>query len=104
MFARIETCKVKDKKGFHAALQASILPMASTQPGFVDWMVLTSDYETDRTLVISLWKSKEEAERFHRETYERSLAALRSFLKHEPSTNFYEVDASTAHDTNIKAA
>jgi quinol monooxygenase YgiN len=99
MFTRIVECYVKrDKKQeFAEKMQNLVLPILQSQPGFVDLLALNSDDEPERTVSISLWNSRADAERYHRAHFDEIVDALRPTLRDEPSIEFYNVQASTAH-------
>jgi quinol monooxygenase YgiN len=99
MFTRIVECYVKKEKrqDFTNKMQNVILPILQTQPGFVDLLALSSEDEPERTVSISLWESRADAERYHREHFDGILDSLRPLLRDEPSVEFYNVEASTAH-------
>lgn len=99
MFTRIVECYVKKEKrqDFTSKMQNVVLPILQTQPGFVDLLGLSSEDEPERTVSISLWTSRADAERYHREHFDGILDSLRPLLRDEPSVEFYNVEASTAH-------
>jgi quinol monooxygenase YgiN len=99
MFTRIVECYVKKEKrqDFASKMQNVVLPILQTQPGFVDLLALGSEDEPERTLSISIWKSRADAERYHREHFDEIMDTVRPLLRDEPSVEFYNVDASTAH-------
>ncbi len=99
MFTRIVECYVKreKKQDFNDRLQNHVLPILQSQPGFVDMLTLTSEDEPERSVSISLWKSKADADRYQREHYQEIVDSIRVLLKDEPSVEFYNVDTSTAH-------
>ena len=72
--------------------------------GFVDSLNLSAEEEPERMLAISLWKSRADAERYHRDHFSGILDAIRPFLRDEPSVEFYNVETSTAHRITTKAA
>jgi len=74
-----------------------VLPILQTQPGFVDLLALSSEDEPERTVSISLWKSRADAERYQREHFDEIMDTVRPLLRDEPSVEFYNVEASTAH-------
>jgi quinol monooxygenase YgiN len=106
MFTRIVECYVKREKRqeFTDTLQKHVLPILQSQAGFVDMLNLSSDEEPERMLAISLWKSRADAERYHRDHFSGILDTLRPFLRDEPSVEFYNVETSTAHRITTKAA
>jgi quinol monooxygenase YgiN len=99
MFTRIVECYVKREKRqeFVDEMQNHVLPILQSQPGFVDLLALTSEDEPDRMVSISLWKSRADAERYHREHFDGIIETVRPLLQDEPSVEFYNVQASTAH-------
>jgi quinol monooxygenase YgiN len=99
MFSRIVECYVKSEKRqeFVEAMQNLVLPILQSQPGFVDVLSLSSEDEPERTVAISLWKSRADADRYHREHFDHIMNTVRPLLRDEPSVEFYNVEASTAH-------
>ena len=99
MFTRIVECYVKKEKrqDFTSKMQNVVLPILQTQPGFVDLLALSSEDEPERTVSISLWKSRADAERYQREHFDEIMDTVRPLLRDEPSVEFYNVEASTAH-------
>ena len=99
MFSRIVECYVKSEKRqeFDDAMRKLVLPILQSQPGFVDVLALSSEDEPERTVSISLWRSRADADRYHREHFEHILNTVRLLLRDEPSVEFYNVEASTAH-------
>jgi len=99
MFTRIVECYVKADKNreFTDRMQNTVLPILQSQPGFIDLLALRSEDEPERLLSISLWKSRPDAERYHRENYNKIMDSVRSLLTDEPSIEYYEVEHSTVH-------
>jgi len=99
MFTRIVECYVKKEKkqDFTEKMQNVVLPILQSQPGFVDLLALSSEDEPERVASISLWRSRADAERYHRAHYDEIVDSLRPMLRDEPSIEFYNVEASTAH-------
>jgi quinol monooxygenase YgiN len=99
MFTRIVECYVKKEKRqeFVDRMQNLVLPILQRQPGFVDLIALSSEDEPERTVSLSMWKSRADAERYHRDHYQEIMDAVRSLLVDEPSVEHYNVEASTAH-------
>ncbi len=90
MFTRIVECYVKreKKQDFNDRLQNHVLPILQSQPGFVDMLTLTSEDEPERSVSISLWKSKADADRYHQRHYQEIVDSIRVLLKDEPSVEF----------------
>ena len=106
MFTRIVECYVKPEKigEFNEAMQGRVLPILQGQAGFVDLIALSSEDEPERMVAISIWNSKDDAERYHRAHYQEILGSIRPLLQDEPSVEFYNVEASTAARILGKAA
>jgi heme-degrading monooxygenase HmoA len=99
MFTRIVECTVKpDKKDeMQQRLRNEILPMLQKQPGFVDEITLSSSHDPERVVAISFWKTREDAERYHRETFPRIQDILKASLKTSLKVETYNVEDSTTH-------
>jgi heme-degrading monooxygenase HmoA len=99
MFTRIVELHVKPEKKdeFSQRLRNEVLPILQKQPGFVDLVGLTHETEPERQVAISFWKSKEDAERYHRENFNRITDMLKPLLKRDPKVDTFNVDTSTSH-------
>jgi len=99
MFTRIVECTVKpDKKEeMQQRLRNEVLPLLQKQPGFVDEVGLTSDHDPERMVAISFWKTREDAERYQRETFPRVQDTLKTCLKGSLKIETYNVEESTIH-------
>ena len=107
MFTRIVECHVKPEKKdeFTRKLNQDVLPVLQKQPGFVDLIGLNDENESEHIVAISFWKSKEDADRYHREQYNRISDQLRPLVKQEPTVRTYTVNTSTSHKiAAVKAA
>ena len=106
MFTRIVECYVKRERRqeFSEKIQNQVLPILQSQAGFVDMLNLSSQEEPERFVAISLWKSRADAERYHRDHFSEVLETLRPLLRDEPSVELYNVETSTAHRVTAKAA
>jgi quinol monooxygenase YgiN len=106
MFTRIVECYVKPEKirDFNETMQNRVLPILQSQAGFVDLIALSSEDEPERMVALSIWKSRDDAERYHRAHYEEVVDTIRPLLKDEPSVEFYNLETSTAHRIMERAA
>src|SRR5512146_1672130 len=106
MYTRIAQCNVQPGRFDEVSrvLRDEILTELSRQPGFVDLIALQSDLERDRLVSITLWKSKEDAERYGREVFPRLTGRISS-LTSNWTVHSYNVEASTVHRIGaVKAA
>ena len=99
MFTRVVEITAKSGKAQELAntIQEQVLPILKKQAGFLDETVLTSDSEPNRVLGLSFWKSREDAERYHREQYPKINEMLSPQLETAPVIRTYNVHTSTPH-------
>ena len=90
-----ELCNTIDEK---------VVPILKKQTGFVDETVLVSDADSNQVLGLSFWKSKEDAERYHREQYPRVHEMLKHLMDTEPTIRTFDVQASTTHQITARKA
>ena len=98
MFTHIVECHVKPGKRdeFGNKLRNEVVPILQKQAGFVDVIGLTSEDDADRTLAISFWKSKEDAERYEPEHYHRIVDIIKPLVKEDPRVKTFNVETSTS--------
>ncbi len=99
MFTRIVECQVKPDKREEVSnkLRNEVLPILQKLPGFVDMIALAHETEPERLVSISFWNTKEDAERYHREHYNRIVEMLKPHLKVTPKVDTFNVETSTTH-------
>ena len=83
-----ELCDTIDEK---------VVPILKKQTGFVDETVLASAAEPNRVLGLSFWNSKEDAERYHEETYPKVSEILSPLAEGAPVVRTFNVHTSTTH-------
>lgn len=99
MFVRIVEMNAKTGKGQELArtINDQILTLLKNQPGFVDELVLISPDNPDRGVAVSFWQSREDAEKYNRETFSKVSELLRPALEGAPQVRTFDVLTSTAH-------
>jgi heme-degrading monooxygenase HmoA len=99
MFTRVVELTSKSGKATELsnALNEKAVPILKKQQGFIDEMVLVSNVEPERLLALSFWKTREDAERYHREQYPKISEMLQPVLKTEPNIRTFDVHTSTGH-------
>jgi quinol monooxygenase YgiN len=99
MFARIveSTVKPETRDELQQRVRNEILPVLQKQPGFVDTVGLVSEHDPERMVSISFWKTREDAERHHRENFSRIQDVLKNYLKGPIKVETYNVEESTIH-------
>src|SRR6202171_63372 len=97
MFTRIVelTTKPGKNKELSETINDKVLPILKKQKGFVDETVLVSDKQDNRVLSLSFWKTKEDAEQYHRAEYQKVHESIRHLLESEPGIRTFNVHSST---------
>jgi len=100
MFARHVSFNLKPIKREEVIqiFENEILPLLQKQNGFTDEITFVSP-EGRQALAISLWESKENADRYSRETYPQVLKSLARVVEGTPEVRSYEVAVSTLPKT-----
>ena len=106
MYTRVVEITSKSGKARElcTTIEEKVVPILKKQTGFVDETVLVSDAEANRIVGISLWNSKEDAERYHREQYPQIHETLKHLLETEPVIRTFEVQSSTTHQITARKA
>jgi heme-degrading monooxygenase HmoA len=99
MFTRIVelTTKPGKNKQLSDTINDKILPILKKQKGFVDETVLVSDKEDNQVLSLSFWKTREDAEEYHRAEYQKIKEMVQHLLEAEPMIRTFDVHSSTTH-------
>jgi heme-degrading monooxygenase HmoA len=93
------------KNEFLTAWKKDVLPALKKQQGFVDEILLFGTTEADSGIGLSFWKTREEAERYHRSTFPKVSSALQHLMNGSPNVRSFNVEASeTFHIATEKAA
>ncbi len=96
MFTRVVKLEAKPRKtnALCSVTREKVLPILKKQQGFQGEIVLFSNTEPDRMLVLSFWNKREDAERHHREQFPRIAEMLRPLCEGEP---LFGSDCSILH-------
>ena len=99
MYTRIVECHVKPEKKdeFSNRLRSEVIPTLQKQSGFVDFIELGSEHERERVLCISFWNTREDAERYQREQYNKIVDVVRPLVKRDPTVETFNVHTSVTH-------
>ena len=100
MYARHVSCNLKPVKREELTqmFDREILPLLQKQNGFKEEITLV-DQDGRQVVAISLWDSKENADRYAREIYPQVLKTLARVIEGTPQVRGYEVAFSTFHQT-----
>lgn len=82
MFARVLefTVKAEKKPEFIKKTKTEVLPILNKQKGFVEILALENEIELTKSLVITLWQTKLDAERYEKETFPKVKQIVEPFL------------------------
>ena len=99
MFSRIVQCTLKNNRLDEArqALASDIIPNLRKQPGFID-VIEALDPNTGKFVCNSLWRTREDADRYHNTEFNRNVTKLRELLTEEPTVDTLQVETSTIHN------
>src|SRR5712664_3282794 len=99
MFTRTVEVTPKSGKARELAniINDKVLPILKKQKGFVDETVLVSDKEDNRVLSLSFWNTRDDAEEYHSEHYQKVHEMVRHLLEGEPMIRTFDVHISTTH-------
>ncbi len=94
MFARVITLYVRLEKKPELAskILKDVIPLIRRSVGPVDIFVLQDEKDVDRIVVMSLWRSKDDADRYHVTSYDKVTSILQPYLTMPPALRTYKVD------------
>lgn len=107
MFTRIVevTSKAGKARDLTRTVSDKVLSILKNQPGFLDEITLISDQDPNRVLAISFWKSKEHADSYQRDQFNKVTETISNLIEGTPQVRTFEVDSSTVHKiAPVKAA
>jgi hypothetical protein len=91
------TCKPGKTKELNILVQDKVIPILRKQTGFVDEITLSSDTEPNRTIALSFWNTREDAERYNRNEFARINELMQPLLESSPVVKTFIVENSTVH-------
>jgi heme-degrading monooxygenase HmoA len=99
MFTRVVEIITKTGKSHELAnaINEKVLPILRQQTGFLDETVLTSNMESNRVLALSFWRTKEDAERYHKEQFPKINDMISHLVESTPVVRTFNVHTSTPH-------
>jgi len=96
MFARILDFEVKMEKKdeFVKVVKNQVLPILKKQTGFLEILPFFPEKMTEKVFTISLWTTKQDAERYEREFYPKVFDILKPFLTTPVEVNRYSLETT----------
>ena len=107
MYTRVVEVTAKPGKAreLSRTISDKVLSLLKSQTGFVDEITLVSDQHPDEITALSFWKTREDAERYHRETFPKINDLIRNHVEGTPEVRTFDVEYSSLHKvTAVKAA
>jgi heme-degrading monooxygenase HmoA len=106
MFASMIQLVAKQGRGkeLTKAMTERSLTVLKQQPGFVEAIALTPETEPDRVVGISIWNTKEDADRFTQGQSQQLLESYKPLLQAEPMFRAFSVEGSTTEVPSARAA
>ncbi len=98
MISRIVDCNVKSDKlnEFTSKLANTYIPRIKNQPGFVD-VVESVDSATGHFVCMTLWRTKEDVERYDRSLFQEIAQGITPLLTETPQVHTMAVETSSFH-------
>src|ERR1700675_888305 len=96
MFARIAEFipRLEQKEQFVKVLRNDVLPILKKQTGFLEILPFFPETKTEKTITITLWAEKRDAERYEREMYPKVEGILNPYLTTPVTFKHYNVETS----------
>ena len=97
MFARILDFEVKmeKKEEFVKVMKNQVLPILTKQTGFLEILPFFPEkMRENKALMISLWTTKQDADRYSKESYGRIFDILKPFLNTPVVANYYNLETT----------
>jgi quinol monooxygenase YgiN len=100
MFTRIVevTSKAGKARDLTRTVSEKVLTILKNQQGFMDEITLISNEDPNRILAISFWKSKEHADAYQRDQFNRVTDTISNLIEGIPQVRTFEVQTSTVHN------
>ena len=98
MFARLLEFipKLEKKDEFVKTVKNEILPILKKQPGFLEILPFFPELTTEKTIVISLWTEKKDAEKYEKEMFPKVQEILHPYLTTPITVKPYMVETRLA--------
>jgi len=88
------TFKPGAREDFTKIWRSEILPNLKKQNGFVDEVLLFGTDNPNLGVGLSFWKTKEDAERYHRDVFPKVAGSLQHLIQAAPTVRSFDVEAS----------
>ena len=96
MFARIVEFipKLEKKEEFVKVVRNEVLPILKKQPGFLEILPFEPETKMEKSIIVTLWAEKRDAERYEREVYPKVEAIVKPCLTTPVTFKHYNVETT----------
>ncbi len=89
---------------FRTLYENEILPIVRRQTGFLDEIALVTETTPDRHIVVTLWKTKNDVENYHKREFPKIQEMLKPFMTDTPKVEYFTVEHTTFRKVETVAA
>lgn len=106
MFTRVVEVTAKPGKARELShtISNQVLSLLKSQNGFIDEITLISSQNPDQITALSFWKTKEDAERYQRESFAKVNDLIRNHIEGTPQVRTFDVEHSSLHKISASKA
>lgn len=106
MIARHIEVNLKPEKinEFRNLYEKEVLPLLKRETGFLDAITLIPENTNDRTVTISLWRTRQDCDNYNKRNFPKVLDMLRPFLVDTPHVTYFTVEHTTFRKVDTVAA
>lgn len=90
------TAQPQHREKIEQIFSEKIAPALRKVPGFVDFCVLEDKDDRNRVLSLTFWKTREDANRYHKNEYPKLRGLLDSYMTKPGELHEYHVQVSTS--------
>jgi heme-degrading monooxygenase HmoA len=88
------TLKPDKREDFLKTWRNEILPTLKKQNGFVEETLLFETDNPNRGVGLSFWKTREDAEKYHRDVFPRLVSSVQNAMQAAPTVRKFDVESS----------
>ena len=94
MFGRVLTLHVRLEKRpeLDCQMVKEVIPIIKRSAGLIEILVLQDEVDLDKLLIISFWKTREDADRYHARFFDKVKAMMEPYVTFPPAMRMYKVE------------
>jgi heme-degrading monooxygenase HmoA len=96
MFARMleGNLKLEKRPEFLKKMREEVIPIFKKHTGFIDVIGLENETRPEKFCILTLWHTKNDAERYERETFPKVNDMMKVYLTTAPMVNTFKVETT----------